>query len=407
MISIDFDAAFDYGAGTYHTGARLEQQADCSITVTAPAGLHIVPMSWDTCSVSGTAPNGLILEPQTGYPARSTMTLGGPQSGQTFTTKLFRSVLRSSGVPVGANDVKLRAHLTNVPYWDMGGAACRLQLSGFDVGIVPSPHGCITHALEASGCTFADVERFGQVAEALSHLCSFASGRHCRVARLEAHVAETPVLLDMRSVDTGFATGREVIKQLADEEDISSFVQHSLPLYEAIKATYPLDTLFHLLSAAKHTRYLDMCTLILANFLEVIRYNFALNVGVPAGTYSLDGDNFKHTVGPKANKTASFRDLLEAFCATYGISRWETRFKDMRNEITHTGNLGLPASQWLGSNGDLMHFCDCALLALLDWDRANGHYVPANVDPYPVEKQALPGGGETITFRFVREPFTR
>lgn len=80
----------------------------------------------------------------------------------------------------------------------------------------------------------------------------------------------------------------------------------------------------------------------MANFLEVIRYNYALNVGVATGIFAQSGDSFECVGGLQSGKRATFMEILQRFCAAVGLTGWSKDFKDVRNEIIHTGALQGP-----------------------------------------------------------------
>lgn len=63
------------------------------------------------------------------------------------------------------------------------------------------------------------------------------------------------------------------------------------------------------------------------------------------------------------------------------ISGWLDDFKDLRNEIIHTGSVS--GSDKLNRYFNLHHFCDRVLLGLLGWDQTQGFYIPINCPSVP------------------------
>lgn len=78
--------------------------------------------------------------------------------------------------------------------------------------------------------------------------------------------------------------------------------------------------------------------------------------------------------------TKSLRERLEQFCKNCNITHWKDDFKILRNEIVHIGTVRDP-NAW-ERYFDLHHFCDSVILALLEWDRVGGRYIPANYPSY-------------------------
>ena len=115
--------------------------------------------------------------------------------------------------------------------------------------------------------------------------------------------------------------------------------------------------------------FIEVKLLLMANFLEVLRYNYALNIAVPRGDMRQQGKNFKWTL---TNKRAEFEPILIDFCNNHNISDWNNDFVDVRNEIVHTGDLsGDQATRYR----QMYQFCNRVILALLDWDLAEGEYI--------------------------------
>ena len=175
---------------------------------------------------------------------------------------------------------------------------------------------------------------------------------------------------------TEFKRNFEVIYSDFDPASIAKFLENSFNLYERLRDTYLLNNLIHIGVVAKSTPYRENKTLLMVNFLEVLRYNYAVNVSVPRGLFKQKGTDFIWQIGPNSGNKASFKEILEQFCQDNNITGWNDDFRYLRNEIVHTGKVkGVDASK---RYYDLHHFCDCLILALLEWDKAGGSYIPVN-----------------------------
>ena len=159
---------------------------------------------------------------------------------------------------------------------------------------------------------------------------------------------------------------------------IAEFVQHSYPRYQTHTGTYLLRNLIHVLNESKQALQIEMRVLLLANLLEIIRHNHAVNVAVPNGTFTADAAN-EHFYWPAATpgqrpRSASFRDILLDFCNTHRLTGWSDDFRDMRNEIIHTGQINGPIAETVDRYNRMHDFCARALLGVLEWDAVGGHY---------------------------------
>lgn len=142
--------------------------------------------------------------------------------------------------------------------------------------------------------------------------------------------------------------------------------------------TLPLVRLINTLLDLRSEPVVHIKGLLAANFLEVLRYRYALNVLVPAGRARPEGDHF---CAPGDKGTMSFAAILGAFCTDIGLSGWDSRFKDFRNRVVHGDDIeGSTIREQYAKVLEVLHFCDRIILALLDWDRAGGTYIPC-VEP--------------------------
>jgi hypothetical protein len=105
-----------------------------------------------------------------------------------------------------------------------------------------------------------------------------------------------------------------------------------------------------------------------------LRYNYALNVG----HFTQTEDDF-YWADRRTDKNVSFNAILKDFCQTNNLQRWIYLYTKIRNEIVHQGEvIGNDDEEKIKNYLDLHHFCDRVLLAILNWDRVSGHYIPIN-----------------------------
>lgn len=188
---------------------------------------------------------------------------------------------------------------------------------------------------------------------------------------------------ELTSVDTTLNQGPKVI---SDVDYLTQFIEHSYEYYQQIVTTYNLNNLINLGVLAKHTPYIEVKTLLMCNFLEVLRYNYALNVCCPSGVFYKNDKDYFYLVsnGIRNRNSASFQDIVQHFCTTNRLTGWRSCFKDIRNEIVHTGNItGSNSLEKIQKYQDLHHFCDRVILALLQWNLVSGHYIPRNCPNNP------------------------
>ena len=230
-----------------------------------------------------------------------------------------------------------------------------------------------------SAIAYGDLEDLIETVKNICWLLSFATGWLSDIGSIEAYDGQTLVFERWNDVSATFSTKPYVIP----DREIWLFVEQSYDKFVENVSKYSLRNLIHLGLLAKVAIHREIKSLIMADWLEVIRYHFAKNVGVPIGNYIYDesADEFLHPIPKRTetrstkrhskNKRASFKEILVDMTTTNSISGWDDDFIDFRNSIIHTGGSNTPnLSQ---RYRQLHHFCDRVVLALLDW---NEHYVP-------------------------------
>ncbi|MEZ2225291.1 MAG: hypothetical protein ACBR12_10200 [Microcoleus sp.] len=280
--------------------------------------------------------------------------------------------------------VSVKMYLTNLDhYFDQKHINYTINIPNLPQ-VVLSTHkeGAISNIAEVSQIRYSELENIKNLICSICCLCSFASGRLSKIARMEVLCGGKLIYQELTStsVDTTLNKDPKVISN----EDLIQFIKHSYNRYQEIATVYNLNNLINLGILAKDTPYIEVKTLLMCNFLEVLRYNYALNVGCPKEVFCHDqiSDEFfwVHKLNNK-NKPckAHFEEILKHFFEADNLSNWSSDFKRIRNEIVHTGNItGSNSLEKIQKYKDLHHFCDRVILALLQWDSVSGHYIPRN-----------------------------
>lgn len=226
-----------------------------------------------------------------------------------------------------------------------------------------------SHVVSVAGIPYGSLDDVTNKMRDICWLLSFATGALCGIRSLEVYIGTDCVRRCLYDVAQAFETQPYVIPA----EDVSRFLTQTYPRFAHFSSKYSMRALIHLGLLAKREPIVNVKALIMANWLEVLRYHFARNVGVPKGYYTYDPHDdtfYEATTG----KRASFERILTDFTTHHNISGWTADFKDFRNIVVHTGALAL--SDLPTRYRHLHHFCDRIILALLDWDEQAGKYVP-------------------------------
>lgn len=217
-------------------------------------------------------------------------------------------------------------------------------------------------------------------ASVITLLLSFAAGGNVGAVRTDEEHEGSVLTTRLRmggSRATGFSLA-PILPSLMGPSVLKPFVEacHS----PAVKAseTLPLDRLVNTLLDLRSEPVVHIKGLLAANFLEILRYNYALNVLVPAGRAQRYGDQF---YAPGEKRAMPFAAILRAFCTDIGLGGWDPAFKDFRNRVVHGDGIdGSTVREQHTKVLEVLHFCDRIILALLDWDRVHGKYIPC-VEP--------------------------
>ena len=387
----------NYGTETLRADVVLRQCDDCSLIAT------VVPcQSIDLISSTADCFLESIPDPESSSLLLKRTPIIMSAQNINLEAKLDLAELELQNLPQDSDIVSVRMYLTNLfdPYYYKEGSKFYINIPE-QQPVVLSAHteGKISHIAEVSEIPYSDLEKIKKLVDSICWLCSFASGRLSAVARMEVLRNEELISQELTSVDTTLNQGSKVI---FDVDDLTQFIEHSYKYYQESVTKYNLNNLINLGLLAKHTPYIEVKTLLMCNFLEVLRYNYALNIGYPKGDFTRDQkDNFYLVTNGRRNgrrngsassqERASFQEILKHFCDKNRLTGWHSRFKDIRDKIVHTGNItASDHREKIQKYQDLHHFCDQVILALLQWDCAgvrltlpqcdvvSGPYIPIN-----------------------------
>lgn len=141
---------------------------------------------------------------------------------------------------------------------------------------------------------------------------------------------------------------------------------------QAAAQLYPVHRLMKTLVDTRGESVVSTQALLVANFLEVLRFHHALNVLVPSGRATRKGDYFVH-----GKKTLSFTDILQDFLSVNGLTQWDSRFTAFRNAAVHGEEIrGATLLDRFATVLDVLHLCDRVMLEILRWHTASGKYIP-------------------------------
>jgi hypothetical protein len=161
--------------------------------------------------------------------------------------------------------------------------------------------------------------------------------------------------------------------ELREPGTIRSWLEASYGPFVIHERQYLLPHVIHMLSLADAEHNLTIQALLVASTLEILRYNFAQNVLVPSGRAI-----FKKGFYDLNGKLLSFGEILNSLTNQLNITAYRgASFVPFRNSIIHQGQiLGNSFQEKYQSILEALHFCHVVVLALLEWDKAGGQYIP-------------------------------
>ena len=388
MDTIRLRCNFDYGSGIVPADVTISHEPSGEIIATVRPDRPIVSTFKQDCyleSVSGSA-YPRIARTHCLYPKVTYHSANGV-STVTLEYHLFELLIEKSDQPLEADEVSVAVFIANLSFGNSRSDSFDVTIQGIGISVRAVSPKPASHVAVISKVAFGRLDEVVETVRSMFSICSFMTGKLAELVRID--VSRNGAIASTR-VEAGlllFDHGMPVVHPLFfGPGEITLFLEHAYPLYRKLDRELLLGSLIGIGIRAKHASYEADKLLLMANWLEILRYNYALNVGVPIGTFKQrPNDQFVWVNNTQSAKgtdtTASFRDILVNFCNRYGISGWSNDFKDIRNEIVHTGMIG-------GTNHyqrylDLHHFCDRVVLTLLEYDKLGGKYIPINQTEHP------------------------
>lgn len=368
------DCYFEINNNIIRSETYLEQKPDnCSIVATV-LPYEIIPDLTSDCSlesVSQSDSSDLFLHKTSGKIEMRDLINGTTKK---CTINLANAKLVSRNLPKVNDKVLVRIYLTNIPYNFKNESS--INIEEYQIVIKPHSEGVITHILEVDGVTFADLENVIKLIDSISFLISFASGRMCSIAKIEVLPDTKIVYLEYISPEnTKLKEGKKVIY---DEEDLIKFIGSTYTHYRSKVDIYKLKKLITLGILAKNTPYPENKTILMCNFLEILRYNHAISC--PNKFIKEQGDRF-YWADRRDTYEVSFKKILKDFCVINDLHFED--FTEIRNTIIHQGEvIGNNSEEKIENYLRLHHFCDRVILTLLKWDKVSGYYIPINQKQY-------------------------
>ncbi len=370
----------DYESGTVVADILLRQEGDTRVVATVKPRAALPGFIKGACHLESIAGSSPLLLRRTEI-AVTGQTHDGRRSE--LEAVLGQAELDAPLLPGDAELVTVRASLTGVPFDHRVNSRFSVSIGGYRASVAPRQQERISHVLEIADVPYREARPLIDLVDSLCRLCSFATGLRTDFAVSEVQHQGTTAHLALWRTDALRGGVGPVLYRLSAPDEITAFLDHCLPRYQARAQVFPMNNLINIGLLAKTTNYLENKALLMANFLEVIRYNYALKVGVPRGFLSQSRDNFRWVSGAQTGQRATFADILEHFFVAEGITGWTTDFTDLRNEIVHTGAVEGSFETQVRRYLDLHHFCDRIILALLEWDQTGEHYIPINETAHP------------------------
>jgi hypothetical protein len=239
--------------------------------------------------------------------------------------------------------------------------------------------GAVTASLTVRQTKASQFSALDDLVERLTWLLTFAGGGPVGVPRIEIEDANQATI---KTILRALLKTRHPFRPpiLLDHPGVAvHWLQSSYDRFAKLENKYRLRGVIHMLALADSENIVTLSGLIVANTLEILRFNFAHNILVPSGHATKKGDNFFNS---KTGKPMSFLNILDSLVKELGITKWDRKaVRDFRNKIIHEGViLGSSVSNQNDTTLGALHFCHIVVLSLLNWDKAGGRYVPVD-DP--------------------------
>ncbi|MDB9459570.1 hypothetical protein PN473_14350 [Dolichospermum circinale CS-545/17] len=270
-----------------------------------------------------------------------------------------------------SDECTLRFYLNKLPFLNSNNKQY-VNISGKTFSFSKYEQGCISTLIEINNVQYSNLKEIEKIIDDICWLLSFARGVYSSITRVEAYHNNRLAYIKFNSCQeiNKFKPGLQII----DDADICKFIEKSYQPYQQNKQNYLLNNLIEVGLRTENIIFIEVRLLLMANFLEILRHNYAINIAVPRGDIEQRTDSYFYwkPPHPNANNRAGFPTILQHFCNSINISDWDNDFVNIRNEIVHTGDLsGDQATRYR----QMYQFCNRVILALLDWDLAGGEYI--------------------------------
>jgi hypothetical protein len=213
--------------------------------------------------------------------------------------------------------------------FDAGGLRWTLELlDGFGAAgdkLAKQGSGTITALLKPEIVAFSRAGELDDIASEIARLLSFGCGVPVRFLRVDYATKGSPIrsrLLDGSDENRSFWRA-PVISSISKPGLIKLFIESSYQPARAASVAFPLARLISTAIDVRGERVVHTQGLLVANFLEIIRYNHALNVMVPNGKAVLRNEHFQR---PGTTKDWKFAEILQDFLKDRGLAGWDKRF---------------------------------------------------------------------------------
>lgn len=302
--------------------------------------------------------------------------------------------LYHGALPAQDQSVNILFYLANFPRFTRS-SVFQVSAGGIQVEFQYAGDGRVNRKAVVSNVQFCQVTAAQSLVDDLCWLCSLAAGCFVTCPRTEILVDGAVVLTRLENKDLSMPDiGKPLVHDKVSATILRQFLESSVAPFRKYTNDYSLQFLIHLGLLAKHHHYLQTRALVMSDFLEILRDRYARTASGPNGIFKRKGSEFywKHPPRRRVRSgfwnlvraviaarftrryKASFQEIISQFCSDHRLGGWDNDFKKLRNEIMHTGDFKGPNK--LSRYRNLHHFCDRVLLALLDWDRCGGTYIP-------------------------------
>lgn len=209
-------------------------------------------------------------------------------------------------------------------------------------------------------CKVSDMAKVRETARAVCALLGFATSTPIRIARTFVDDAQSILQISINDLHRD-PIGTARAPQLIPNADVESFLKatlHAIPL-----APYPLNEVMDLLVDARQTTTMEVAALILANVLEIYRYNYLHRIAIPTNRVRTSRDRL---IWSSSGDVVNFEPALKDFCSHHKLKHWRSQFKDIRNSIIHEGRIkSIGAADAREAVARLQFFCEYVTIKLL------------------------------------------